>query len=343
MLNEIGEYEQYTLSPEELLACKNRRLKRYTLIKQDFGGLERAMTIIARHFIFDTPIGFNENELREILKAWCGFKHEAETTLPEHFEGWLNNYISRVLLAETLQGCLNDENFSTDLKALIEKISRKPDFDAREYLKALKDFDSAHVDVSQIKNLLEALTKLLNKNKTWSKNYFDSLNAKNFRGITYDKVIANALSAGKLRRRRLVCDEELFATKRILKKDGKKISAKDKDTVLKMTAEYLLQRRRTEQKFIVTNNADMTNWLLSSVKSEDLSAKRDQYMLAGSKEKVFEIGEIIGGINVIKVKLNPEWASHFRLIEDDDELDNNRGRIFFGDTGSSEALKENVF
>ena len=81
LLNEIGEYEQYTLSIEELLSCKNRRLERYNLIKNALSGLERAMTIIARHFIFGTSVGFNEFELREILKAWCGFKHEAKTTL----------------------------------------------------------------------------------------------------------------------------------------------------------------------------------------------------------------------------------------------------------------------
>ena len=100
MLNEIGEYEQYTLSLEKLLNYKNRRLK-YCNIKNNFSGLERVMTIIARHFIFDTPIGFDENELREILKAWCGFNHEAKTILPEYFYGWLNNYIKRVLLFET--------------------------------------------------------------------------------------------------------------------------------------------------------------------------------------------------------------------------------------------------
>ena len=347
MLNEIGEYEQYTLSPAELLACKNRRLKRYTLIKQDFGGLERAMTIIARHFIFDTPIGFNEKELREILKAWCGFRHEAETILPEHFEGWLNNYMRRVLLRETLQDCLDDEKFPTDLKALIEKISLEPDFNAREYLKALKGFDLTHGDIPKIKNLLEALVALPNKNKNFSKNYFDSLTYKGknaFRAITYDKVIANALLAGRLRRYYLVCDEELFATERILKRDGKKILPKDKDMVLKMTAEYLLQCRHTEQRFIVTNNADMTNWLLGSVKSEDLRPKREQYILSESKEKVFELSEMIGGINVIKVTLNPEWAKHFCLIEDEsNDFENNRGRIFFSDAGSSEALTEEKF
>lgn len=344
MLNEIGEYEQYILSPEEIATCKNRRLKHYTLIKKDSGGLERVMTIIARHFIFDTPVGSNEDELREILKAWCGFNHEAKTDLPEHFDGWLNRYI-HILLFEKIQSCLDNEKFPNELKSVIKTILSDQNFGVKEFLAVLKDFNSIYGDVPskikdairQIKNLLEALDELPNKNRTFSRNLFDN---DKYRAITYDKVIANAFLAGKLRRYYLACDEDLFETNRILKTDGKKFSAKDKDMVLKMTAEYFLQSRNTTQEFIVTNNADMTNWLLGAVKSEELSKKRKIYMLTETNEEIFETSTI-AGINVIKVKLNPEWAKHFRLIEDGStDLDAKWGRIFFSDTGSSEFLKE---
>lgn len=308
MLNEIGEYEQYTLSPEEIAACRNRRLKQYTLIKQKFGGLERAMTIIARHFIFDTPVGFNEKEVREILKAWCGFNHEAKTILPEHFYGWLNNYI-RILLSEKVQ---------------------------------------SNAPTAEIKNLLKALDELPGKEKDFSKNLFDGLDAKGdifFRAITYDKVIANAFLAGKLCRYYLVCDEELFNTKKIFKlgKRGQKLSAKDKDMVLKMTAEYLLQRQYTSQEFIMTNNANMINWLSGSEKSERLAIKRGNYLLSETEEKIFEVGDKIERLGVTKIKLCHEWAKHFSLVKDDsDNLDDKLGRIFFSDVGSDEFLKANV-
>lgn len=339
MLNEIGEYEQYTLSPEKLLACKNRRLK-HCNIKNNFSGLERVMTIIARHFIFDTPVGLNEVELREILKAWCGFNHEAKTPLPEHFDGWLNNYIKCVLAFESARDCLKYESIPTNLK-IVDR-----NFDVKEFLAALENFKFNNDDVpkrikentGKIKNLLKALDELPKKNITFSKNVFGNFNAKGdnpFRAITYDRIIANALLAGKLRCYRLACDEELFKTE-IIFKDGKKLSAKDKDIILKMTAEYLLQRRNRNQEFIVTNNANMMNWLAGE--KPDCS-KRESYAFAGTKEKLFEIIKI-EGINAIKVKLHPEWARHFRLIEDG--IDAKWGRIFFSDNGSSEFLKENI-
>ncbi|MBQ6298297.1 MAG: hypothetical protein IJK81_11550 [Selenomonadaceae bacterium] len=343
MLNEFGEYEQYTLSSEKLRNCKNRRLKYYN-VKNSFSGLERLMTIITRHFIFHTPVGSDEDELREILKAWCGFNHKAKTILPEHFNGWLNNYIKRVLAFETACECFQYESLLGDLKPVIEKLLNDRDFDIKEPLAILENFKFTNDDVpkrlkentGKLKNLLKALDDFPNKGKNFSKNLFGVLNAEGdtpFRAITYDRIIANALLAGGLRCYCLACDEELFQTNIILK-DGKKLSLKkDKDIILKMTAEYLLQRRDSNQEFIVTNNANMMNWLTGE--KPDYS-KRESYAFAETNEKLFEIIKI-EGINVTKVKLHSEWAKHFRLIEDGDEK---QGRIFFSDNGSSEPLKE---
>ena len=352
MLNEIGEYEQYILSPKELLACQSRRLKHCNL-KNRFSGLERIMTIITRHFIFDTSIGCDEDELKELLKAWCGFNHKAKTILPEHFDGWLNNYIKYVLATETAVYCLGYERLQDDLKNLLEKFLIDRNFDIAESLAILENFKFARGDVPQkikekigkFKNLLKILDELPEKSRDYSKNIFDGFNFKDdnhFRAITYDRIIANALLAGKLRCRCLACDEELFATKKILK-DGKKLSAKDKDTILKMTAEYLLQSHISGQKFIVTNKANMMNWLAGdkpdyfSKKNNSDKIPLERFILAETKEKIFEIRKV-DGINSIKLKLHPEWTRHFRLIEDG--TDSNRGRIFFSDNGTSEPLKE---
>lgn len=345
MLNEIGEYEQYIISKKDLLNCKNRRLK-YFNIKNGFSGLERIMTIITRHFIFDTPVGFDENELREILKAWCGFNHKAKTSLSEHFKGWLNNYIKHVLLFETARDCFKFESLLGDLKPVIKKFLTGRDFEVKESLAILGNFNFTNDDVpkrlkentEKLKNLLKVIDKFPDKGKVYSKNLFGVLNAEGdtpYRAITYDKIIANALLAGKLRCYLLACDEELFETKIILK-DGKKLSAKDKDIILKMTAEYLLQRRFSNQEFIVTNDANMRNWL--SGEKPDCS-KRERYTFAQTKEKLFEIIKI-EGIKAIKVKLHTEWAKHFRLIEEG--IDAKWGRIFFSDNGTSEPLKESV-
>lgn len=95
---------------------------------------------------------------------------------------------------------------------------------------------------TRILSLLKALVKLADRNKNFSKNLFGDLNAKGdipFRAITYDKIIANALFAGKLRRYYLSCDSELFNTKKILK-GSKNLLESDKDMILKITAKYLL-------------------------------------------------------------------------------------------------------
>lgn len=361
MLNEIGEYEHYTFSPEQIAACKNHRLKHHTLIKNDFGGLERAMTIIARHFIFDEFVGSNEDELCEILKAWCGFEHKAKTPLPENFNGWLDSYIRRVLLFENVKAIrdkislLENEKLQSDFRPILENILFNKAFDVIKAIgeirllkfthkNELKKITSNKDELAQMLNVLERLVELPNKNRTFSRSPFGASNANGenyFREITYDKVFANALLLGKLRRYYLACDEELFKTKKIFKADkhDKELSKKDKDIILKMTAEYLLQRRDTTQEFVVTNNADMTNWLLGSLKSDRLSEKRKVYMLATTEENLFKISKI-EGIGVTKIRLAPEWTKHFHLIED--ESDEKWGQIFFSDSGLSEPLRENV-
>ena len=80
----------------------------------------------------------------------------------------------------------------------------------------------------------------------------------------------------------------------------------------------------------------MMNWLVGE--KPDCS-KRENYMFAETKEKLFEIIKI-DRIDAIKVKLHSEWAKHFRLIEDGS--DEKWGRIFFSDNGTSEPLREIV-
>lgn len=363
MLNEIGEYEHYSMSPQEIAACEYPRLKYFTLIKREFSGLERAMTIVARHFLFDTSEETPDlseskiNELRELLKAWCGFKTEARTERPTHFDGWLVSYIRRAFLDERIQLCRNNlpvidsAESRVALSNLLEKISSWQSVgELGEVLSDFESFRSAHgktlkkfgYEPTQIAALLKTLIKLADKNKNFSKSLFGSLTAKGeipFRAITYDRIIANALLAGKLRRYYLTCDEELFRTKKILK-GSKKLSAADSDMVLKMTAEYLLNRRHSSQEFTETNDSNIMNWLVGSRKPENFD--RDSYVLAENGEQVFEMSKVnLGGINALKFKLHPQWTKHFALVEDDDRCAE-LGRIFFSDAGSSEPLRKNI-
>ena len=262
LLNEIGEYEQYTLSPQEIAACKYPRLKYFTLIKRDFSGLERALTIVARHFLFndDAPRTSDSelSELREILKAWCGFRNEAQN-LPSYFDGWLVTYIRYAFLNEKINSCREKISHleSVDLQAILTDLLEQffVQYKPEEFsvpLAKLESLMTAQGDeledimegLKQIVTLLRAQIKLSVKNKNFSKNLFGSLNKQGdtpFRAITYDRIIANALLAGKLRRYYLVCDDELFRAKKILK-GTRNLSTTDVDMILKMILFKSLRR-----------------------------------------------------------------------------------------------------
>lgn len=355
MLNEIGEYEQYTLSPDEMNRCPQLRLKYITLIKREFSGLERALTIVARHFLFDKTEMRDEKTVCEILKAWCGFNNEADF-LPSHFNGWLPNYICCAFISKRLKICFEkaselDMEIQSSFMDLIKKTPVKYEFmKIRESVEAWENFKVNNGEAlkkignepTQILASLKALVKLSQKNKQFSKSLFGSLTGRGdipFRAITYDRIIANALLAGKLRRYYLVCDEEMFQSKKILK-DTKKLSTGDRDMILKMTADYLLQKRNNAQMFVETNDSNMVNWLASSRKAENFN--RESYILTSTAENIFEVDRInLGGINALKIKMNPEWTKRFSLVEDDGS-EKDLGRIFFSDSGFAAPLSESL-
>ncbi|MBR6012345.1 MAG: hypothetical protein IK062_01010 [Selenomonadaceae bacterium] len=362
MLNEIGEFEQYTMLPQDISDCKYRRLKYFTLIKGDFSGLERALTIVARKFIFNDGNLKNLDEdkikeIKEILKAWCGFDNEKKSSLPPHFQGWLVNYICYAFLSQNVQDCLEKisllekNNFQKDYEEVLKEIPLK--YSDESFEKSLQDFENLNAtygkelkkignEPTQIFLALKKLVKLSNKNKNYSKSLFGGLTVQGdipFRAITYDRIIANAILAGKLCRYYLCCDEDLFDANKILK-DARTLRIGDEDMILKMTASYLLQRRNNSQEFIETNDSNIMNWLKSIRKPENFD--RESYTLAESGENIFEVNKVwLGKIPVLKVKINPEWTKHFWLVEENENT-SDLGEIFFSDSGSCAPLRKGV-
>lgn len=276
MLNEIGEFEQYT-------APQANRLKYYTLIKGNFSGLERAMTIIARRVIFglnDEPRRTVE-EARDCLKIWLGFKTAENPLVPT---GWLPAYI----------GNLNPQT---------ETVNKR----------------------------LEELRK---KDAAFDRSVF-RLTEREFRAITYDRVIANALIFGKLRRYYLVCnfkaDDDVFKSSGILSKRKKS----RRDLALKLTAFYLLQRRLTAQEWVPFNRMNFMNWLTSATKPENW--KLDEFKF---REKPLFEKINVTPLKVVKLNVNSNWLENFSVAEES-ELPENFGGIFFSDTAAVEPLAEN--
>lgn len=275
MLNEIGEFEQYT-------APCGKRLKYGTLIKGNFSGLERAMTIIARRVIFglnDEPRRTVE-EARDCLKIWLGFKTDENPLVPT---GWLPAYIGN-LTPQT----------------------------------------------AKINDRLEELPK---KDATFDRSVF-RLTEKEFRAITYDRVIANALILGKLRRYYLVCnfkaDDDVFKSSGILSK-----RKKSRDLVLKLTAFYLLQRRLNDQEWVPFNQMNFMNWLTSATKPENWKLDEFTFRVKPLFERIS-----VTSLKVVKLKVNPIWLENFSLAEES-KLPENFGGIFFSDTAAVAPLAEN--
>ena len=106
MLNELKEYEQYTVLP---VSPEESRLRYDNFIKAKLSegktlfpggplsGLERVMTIVARYHLFN--LGLEEDNVKEILKAWCGFKHdESIANDSSNINAWLERLIRQVFL-----------------------------------------------------------------------------------------------------------------------------------------------------------------------------------------------------------------------------------------------------
>lgn len=371
MLDEVREYEQYTMAAENFLAADDakeiaeskRRLKYATFLKNKFSGLERAMTIIARRHLFaaDGSAAAPEEAripgCREILKAWCGFSHK---TVPgtEEVADWLPRYLRQVFLKEALQECCRllreaaaPENGAEFLSAL-ERISPEDSpavlREKTGRLPALKNAAKNQdliKSTSQLRAVVERLEELAKKERYFSAALFsvdgtDGSGSNDFKKITYEKILANAFAQGPLQRRYLIAAKDPFAADIVRKytkgskKDGKPLLDKEKDLLLKTTAVYLMERNG--QEYAVVNSTDIANWLLlKDYKFEE--ADLQKYRLTDSGEQLIESRLAAG--NVKKLRLQPNWTSLFTIVAEEDlSAAEKRGGIFFRDLGTGKTL-----
>lgn len=219
MLDEINEFEQYTCNPSA-----SNRLKPYFIIKSR-GGLPRALTVIARHYLYN-EYKYNEltdsdkkKEAREktkcILAAWCGFDYT------------------------------NDEASIKDANA--DKLKNwLPD-----YLKN-KDSDVLGEEVAKKWNVKEQKDLYQLSNHT-----FFSIN-----GINFYSIIADAINDGPLKNNVLIFKKDFFS---LIKNGGKISFGKYEfvSRFLCIIAAYLLADGTDTPggKQIQLNNIDLANWM----------------------------------------------------------------------------------
>ena len=349
MLNEIREYEQYTAPPESLTDKNECRLKYATLIKTQFSGLERAMTIVARRHLPLNPTEEDTAKVRRLLKVWCGFGKEDEAAECGVCYGWLKKYMVQMCRLHIWADVTDEETRAKFLGCLpqITLQGNKENWDAvqtqGEALKAV-----AKVPAEKIISTAKALA-------TWEKRaaylaqglfavqYTANKSDNDLHRICYDKIIANALELGPLKNYVLAAKLDPFKAGLIKKytrfrNKGAAITKNtSQDTVLKFTAAYLRQRAETGREYAVINFADMSNWVnLQDPKFDN--AKLSEYRLADGST-VFNFINV--GPSVKKMSLAPDWLELFELAEANSIVPGaDRGRIFYRDNGAGSCLEQ---
>lgn len=157
MLNELLEYQQYinrTFKPDSA----DIRLKYKPLISNDFSGIERAMVMVGRHFLFEKG-GVDSARAENAMRLWCGGKEEPLDEEIKLIKNWLPDYICTVFLRRQIDSFKNRRNFAVSeviipdawgrivksIKCELDKESQN-DTPDHEILKQLIEQLEEHVD-----------------------------------------------------------------------------------------------------------------------------------------------------------------------------------------------------
>ena len=243
MLNEIDEVEQYIGNVDE---CS--RLYSWFFFNKNRGGIPRALTIIARHYLFfeynyATLSDKSQKEAarektKHILAAWCGFNYKkyvsesendnddsamAKANIDEKVikRDNIDNWLLRYLSAHPYSEKLTKADIENDLTSFIE------DFEQKWFVESQKD-------------IYQLVNHRLN---------IDALN--------FYSIIADAIQAGPLKQRKLQYNKEDF------EKDFSNLSNKVKERVLKIIGAYLiaLDDQAPNNQTVRLNNIDLANWM----------------------------------------------------------------------------------
>ena len=357
MLDEKLEYRQYTYDIENS-DDRVQRLKRSTLIcfNDDknvrnektiaLTGLNRVLTIIARHFLFEVYAGDDQFKAKTIasLKSWLGHKvpdhSSAEETLALY--KWLPRYVERVLLQDSLkelgkyihEGELTETDKS-ELNAIIRQLSGQiPQAKKVTLAEQLADLcerlevicGNNRVDRSVL-NCERFLYQLPNRRSFNTSGYEDFGEANTVNAITYDRILGNARRAGSLKRYYLACSR--LQTEDVRMKSGRKLKVSDWDIVFKLTACCMLElskrgtRKVQETRTVSFTQADFINWIINAKCSK---TKQQSFLYKG--EEIFgdpheDRSDEKKDRNTKWIRLDRHWLkdSEFEILTDDPETD----------------------
>ena len=167
----------------------------------------------------------------------------------------------------------------------------------------------------------------------------------NYNSVNFERIAAEALNAGPLKRRYLVSESEPFDGWDIILngntcKTGKKLGDY-RDMILKATAAYLLRLPGPEWRYSHFTVVDYLNWTRQSS-----AAKLWSFKLRRSDGNVDSFAKRVDvNDNVVKICCAEGWARCFRLV-DEDKLDTvlseHPSLVFYSDGGSGVHLQKNV-
>ena len=319
MLDEKREYNEYScnLNAEDAVA----RLK-YSSLSNNLSGTDRAMTIIARHFIFENgPLNRKNKEeqikrARNALRLWCALPSEdmqkqcSETEAAEE-EKQLNCWMYRYL---------------------------------NEYLPVKSGSDCSKI-----------IDEFKEKRKKYEESLYEQIG---FKSITFEREIAKAMRTGPLKRYYLAAQHPCLDENRKPVKGLELYSQENKgiknasDLMLKLTAALLLEGKNVRKisaqakegtAFRKYNNKDLANWcILNKIKGPEHIDKTRYKGKSAIIRKINEKGE-----DTAYARLDPKFLKDFgwRILEEnelDEFLDKNPDGIFYSDQGSGKELALNT-
>lgn len=328
MLNEIIEAEGYLFDPEGG-DCEYQSLntKLFCSKKGELNGLDRAMTTVARYFLFEDGAEGEQAIARAgaALRMWCGLMPEGLTALEDPLEG------ERIYLAVKYPW------IDRWLPIILEKEA------------AMEKGPSSEI-------VQRTLQKLYGRRDTFTYGTLTRAKAVNdFKLLSYEKVIANALIAwGPLRKYYLACDDPDWFSQIHKVRGGDRNARpmdKDEDKVIKLLAAYMLEANRKKKRaasigFEPVNLNAVAAWLGASTKFT-----RTKYTVFSYDEReLFEFEDGPSG-NTIVVRPDADWFRQcgWTLIDatdGDDALDDYLGEhpdaVFYSCEGGSKPLARNA-
>ncbi len=367
MLNEKAEYLQYTgaNAPE--------RLRYPNLIRNRLSGLDRALIIIARHFLFDEKYeGQDRIDLAQnALKAWCGFGYDTKYSSIDDIkslEARLPGYIRANFLKEKLDALKESVQQQRKSGEPLEKlhliIGNTDHLAPQETLNALSENISAWLEVTAadstfetdpslsaarkkiktkaepVLNTINILYLLQNKNKQYSRSMFTleypkkEVSASN---NDFKMVLYEKIIAEALNKGAL-CRYYLACSADALESISG-YSEANRDLILKTTAAFFLCRSNPSLKFAPINRTDIANWSVDKQNPNKFTL--EDYELSDGTKLFYTVR--LGG-NVTKLSLHEDWLKCFCLVGEEDIdawLSDHGDRIYFSDAGSQDYLRKN--